>query len=145
MCIRDSSGSDGEDVGDERVDENEIGEEVSQEVREGAGDACDEYGSDEQREDAEEVQCQTVDLDYVDEEGEIVEKKEVEKEEIVVEDLDDEHNPKRSESSEVSCLDSDSEETSQYSSTRDNFLESGVRKQRIPKVRHRKVKEEVKG
>ena len=92
-----------------------------------------------EREDAEEVQCQKVDLDYVDEEGEIVEKKEVEKEEIVVEDLDGGHNPKRSESSEVSCLDSDSEETSQYSSIRDNFLESGVRKQRIPKVRHRKV------
>ena len=62
------------------------------------------------------MQCHDVDLDYVDEEGEIVEEEEVEKEEIVAEELDDEHNPKRSESSEVSCLESDSEETSQYSS-----------------------------
>ena len=94
-----------------------------------------EDGSEEQLEDAEEVQCQEVGLDYVDEEGEVVEK-----EEIVAEEIDDEHNPKRSESSEVSCLDSDSEETSQYSSTRNNFLESGVRKERVPKVRHRKVR-----
>ena len=65
----------------------------------------------EQREDAEEVQGQEVDLDYGDEKGEIVEK-----EEIVAEELDDEHNPKRSQSSEVSCLDSVSEEISQYSS-----------------------------
>ena len=28
----------------------------------------------------------------------------------------------------------------QYSSTRDNFSESGVRKERVPKVRHRKVR-----
>ena len=81
------------------------------------------------------MQRRDVDLDYVDEGGEIVEK-----EEIVAEELDHEHNPKRSESSEVSCLDSDSEESRQYSSTRNNFSESGVRKQRIPKVRHRKVR-----
>ena len=83
-----------------------------------------------------EVQCHDVDLDYGDEEREIVE----EKEEIVAEELDDKDNPQRSESSEVSCLDSDSEETRQYSSTRDNFSESGVRKERVPKVRHRKVR-----
>ena len=47
------------------------------------------------------------------------------------EELDDEDNPNRGESSEVSCLDSDSEETSQYSSMRDNFSESGVRKERV--------------
>ena len=75
-------------------------------------------------------------MDCGDGEGEIVE----EKEEIVAEELDDEHNPKLSQGSEVSCLDSDSEETSQYSSTRENFLESGVRKERIPKVRRRKVR-----
>ena len=80
------------------------------------------------------MQCHDADLDYVDEEGEMVEK-----EEIVAEELDDERNPKRSEGSEVSCLDSDSEETSEYSSTRNIFSESGVRKQRTPKVRHRKA------
>ena len=71
----------------------------------------------------------------MDEEGEIVEK-----EEIVAEELDGKHNPKRSESSEVSCFDFGSEEISQYSSTRNNFLESGVRKERAPEVRHRKVR-----
>ena len=87
------------------------------------------------------MQCRDGDLDYGDEEGEIVEeKKEVEKEEIVAEELGDEHNPKRSQGSEVSCLDSDSEGTNPYSSRQNNFSESGVRKERIPKVRHRKVR-----
>ena len=63
--------------------------------------------------------------------------------EVEAQELDDEDSPNRGESSEVSCLDSDSEETSQYSSTRDNFSESGVRKERVPKVRHRKVTEIV--
>ena len=79
--------------------------------------------------------CHEVDLDYGDEKGEIV-KEEEEKEgleERQVEELDDEHNPNRSESSEVSCPESDSEETSQYSSTRNSFSESGVRKERVPK------------
>ena len=75
-------------------------------------------------------------MDCGDGEGEIVE----ENEEIVAEELDDEHNPKLSQGSEVSCLDSDSEETNPYSSTRNNFSESGVRKERIPKVRRRKVR-----
>ena len=44
--------------------------------------------------------------------------------EVEAEELDDEDNLNRGEGSEVSCLDSDSEETSQYSSTRDNFSES---------------------
>ena len=85
-----------------------------QELREDAA----EDGSEEQLEDAEEVQCCEVDLDYGDEKGEIVEEEEEKEglEERQVEELDDEHNPRRSESSEVSCLDSDSEETSQYSS-----------------------------
>ena len=63
------------------------------------------------------MQCRDGDLDYVEEEKEEVEEREAE--ELEVED-----NPNRSESSEVSCLDSDSEETNQYSSTRDNFSES---------------------
>ena len=81
-------------------------------------------------EDGEEVQCHDVDLDYGDEEREIVE----EKEEIVAEELDDEDNPNQGESSDVSCLDSDSEETNPYSSTRNNLSENGVRKERVPKV-----------
>ena len=132
QCSDGGSGCDGDDVDEESVDENEIGEEVSEEVCEAAGDQCDEEigeelredavedGSEEQLEDAEEVQCQEVDLDYVDEEGEIVEEEEVEKEERQVEVLGDEHNPRRSQSSEVSCPDSDSEETSPYSSTRNS-------------------------
>ena len=82
------------------------------------------------------------DLDYGDEKGELVEEEEDKEgfEERQVEELDDEHNPKLSESSEVSCLDSDSEEASQYSSTRDSFSESGVRKERVPKVHHRKMR-----
>ena len=130
---------------------------VGEEVCEGAGEDAVEDGSEEQLEDGEEVQCHEVDLDYGDEEGEIVEEKEegIEEEkegleereagEAEAEELDDEDNPKRSESSEVSCLDSDSEETSQYSSTRDNFSESGLRKERVPKVRHRKVEKAVDG
>ena len=80
-------------------------------------------------------------MDYGDEKGEIVEEQEEKEglEERQVEELDDEHNPKRSENSEVSCLNADSEETSQYSSTRNIFSEKGVRKERVPKVRHRKV------
>ena len=61
-------------------------------------------------------------------------------EERKAEELDDEDNQKRSESSKVSCLDPDSVETNPYSSTRYNFSESGVRKERVPKVRHRKVR-----
>ena len=104
----------------------------------------DRDGSEEQLEDGEELQCHDVDLDYGDEEGEIVEEKEeVEEREAgkaEAEELDDEDNPNRGESSEVSCLDPDSEETSQYSSTRNNLSESGVQKERVPKVRHRKVR-----
>ena len=66
-------------------------------------------GPGEQLED-EDVQCHEVDLDYGDEEGEIVEEKKVEAEELEVED-----NPNRGKSSQVSCLDSNSEETNQYS------------------------------
>ena len=127
MCIRDSEGA---------------GDECDEEIDEELGEDAVEDGSDEQLEDDEEVQCHEVDLDYGDEKGEIVEEEEEKEglEERQVEELDDEHNPNRGESSEVSCLDSDSEETSQYSSTRDSFSESGVRKERVPKVRHRKVR-----
>ena len=129
QCSDGGSGHDGDDVDDdENVGENEIGEEVSE-------DAVED-GSDEQLEGGKDVQCHDVDFDYVDEEGEILE----EKEEIVAEELDDKDNPKRSESSEVSCLDSDSEVTNQGSSTRNNLSESGVRKERVPKVHHRKVR-----
>ena len=107
QCSDGGGGSDGD----------ECHAEIGEELREDAA----EDGSEEQLEDAEEVPCHDVDLDYVDEERDIVEK-----EEIVAEELDDEHNPKRSDSSEVSCVDSVSEELSQYSSTQDNFLESGV-------------------
>ena len=132
QCSDGGSGSDGDDVDDERVGENEIGEEVSEEVGEGVGDKGDEEigeelgedgvedGSDKQLENDEEVQCHEVHLDYGDEKGEIAEEEEVEEREVgkaEVEELDDEDNPKRGESSEVSCLDPDSEETSQYSST----------------------------
>ena len=81
----------------------------------------------------EEVQCHEVDLDYGDEEGGIVEEEEVDKEEGIeeekkgleerevgkaeAEELDDEDNPNQGKSSDVSCLDSDSEEANQYSST----------------------------
>ena len=91
----------------------------------------------------EDVQCRDGDLDYVEEEkeeveerepGEIVEEKKVEAEELEVED-----NPNRGKSSQVSCLESNSEEKNQYSSTRDSFSESGVQKERVPKVRHKKV------
>ena len=161
QCSDGGSGRDGDDVDDECVDENEIGEEVGEEVCEGAvdeeiGEELGEDGSDEQLEDGEEVQCHKFDLDYGDEEGGIAEEEEVEEEEGIeeekegveereagkaeAEELDDEDNPNRGESSDVSCLDSDSEETNQYSSTRDNFSESGVRKERVPKVRHRKVR-----
>ena len=103
-----------------------------------------EDGSEEQLEGGEEVQCHDVDLDYGDEEGEMVEEEEGHEEEVEkeekegleereAEELDDEDNPKRSESSDVSCLDPDSVETNPYSSTRDNFSESGVRKERVPK------------
>ena len=54
--------------------------------------------------------------------------------EAETEDLDDEDNQNRSESSDVICLDSDSEETNQYSSTRDNFSVSDVRKERVHKI-----------
>ena len=81
-----------------------------------------EDGSEEQLGDAEDVQCRDGDLDYVDEEGEVAEEEEVEEEEGIEEEkkgveereageLDDEDNPQRSESSDVSCRDLDSEET----------------------------------
>ena len=94
-------------------------------------------GPGEQLED-EDVQCRDGDLDYVEKEKEEVEEREPG--EVEAEELDDEDNPNQGESSDVSCLDSDSEETNQYSSTRENFSESGVRKEGVPKVRHRKVR-----
>ena len=71
-----SGGGSGDDVDDKCVGENEIGEEVSEEVCEAADDECHaemgeelredavDDGSEEQLEDAEEVQCHDVDLDY---------------------------------------------------------------------------------
>ena len=70
QCSDGGSGRDGDDADDERVYENEIGEEVDEEIGE------------EQLEVGEEVQCNDVDLDYGDEEGEIVEEKKVEAEEL---------------------------------------------------------------
>ena len=90
------------------------------------------------------MQCRDGDLDYVEEKkeeveerkpGEIVEEKKIEAEELEVED-----NPNRGKSSQVSCLDYNSGETNQYSSIRDSFSESGVQKERVPKVRHKKVR-----
>ena len=67
------------------------------------------------------------------EEGEEEEEELEEREagETETEDLDDEGNPNRSESSDAVCLDSDSEETNQYSPTRDNFSVSDVRKEQV--------------
>ena len=59
---------------------------------------------------------------------------------LEAEELDVEDNPNRVKSSQVSCLDSNSGETNQYSSTRDSFSERGVQKERVPKVRHKKVR-----
>ena len=68
QCSDGGSGCDGDDVDDKCVGENEMGEKVSEEVCEGAGAQCDEEigeelrahvvedGSEEQLEDAEEVQ-----------------------------------------------------------------------------------------
>ena len=142
QCSDGGSGRGGDDVDEERVDEKEDVDEIGEEIGEELGEHVVEDGSEEQLEDAEELRCHEVDLDYGDRKGEIVEEQEEKEglEERQEEELDDEDNPKRSESSEVSCLDSDSEETSQHCSTRDNFSESGVRKEWVPKVRHRKVR-----
>ena len=103
QCYDGGSGRDGDKADDERVEENEIGEKVSEEIGEELRAHVVEDGSEEQLEDVEDMQCRDGDLDYGDEEGEIVEeKKEVEKEELVVGELGDENDPNRSESSEVS-------------------------------------------
>ena len=136
QCSDGGSGRDGDDTDDECVDENETGEEVGEEVCEGAGDECDEEIGEELGEDAVEDGSEEL-LEDGEEEGT---EEEGEAGKAEAEDLYDEDNPKRKESSDVSCLDSDSEETSQYSSRRNNLSESCVRKERVPKVRHRKVR-----
>ena len=74
-------------------------------------------GTGEQLED-EDVQCRDGDLDYVEEKKEEVEEREpgeiVEEKKVEGEELDVEDNPNRGKSSQVSYLDSNSEETNQY-------------------------------
>ena len=85
------------------------------------------------------------DLDYVEERKEEVEEIEpeamVEEKKIEAEELEVEDNPNRGKSSKVSYLDSNLDEINQYCSTRDSFSESDVHKERVPKVRQKKVRQ----
>ena len=101
-------------------------------------------GPGEQLED-EDVQCHDGDLDYVEEKKEEVEEIEpeamVEEKEVEAEELEVEDNPNRGKSSKVSYLDSNLDEINQYCSTQDSFSESDVHKERVPKVRHKRVRQ----